>query len=75
MENIVSDSPNLNVETVPVKEASVGLDAIAAKMAAMRNASPRNPQAATEDTGTKGTHADGGDWHVLWPSSLWVLVS
>jgi len=37
MENIVTDTPNLVAETVPVKEASVGLDAIAAKMAAMRN--------------------------------------
>ena len=37
MENIVTDSPNLVKETVPVKEASVGMDAIAAKMAAMRN--------------------------------------
>jgi hypothetical protein len=37
MENIVTDRPNLAPETVPVKEASVGLDAIAAKMTAMRN--------------------------------------
>ena len=38
MENIVLDTPNLQQpEVVPVKEASVGLDAIAAKMAAMRN--------------------------------------
>lgn len=47
MENIVNDSPNLNVETVPVKEASTGLDAIAAKMAAMRN-----QVQATNPTGT-----------------------
>jgi len=47
MEVIVNDSPNLTKpETVPVIEASVGLDAIAAKMAAMRNRS-----AATENTG------------------------
>ena len=57
MENIVTDSPNLNVETVPVKEASVGLDAIAAKMAAMRNAAERNRPAATEDTGTGNSPA------------------
>jgi len=37
MENIVTDRPNLQPETVPVKEASQGLDAIAQKMAAMRN--------------------------------------
>ena len=42
MENVVNDSPNLRVETVPVKEASTGLDAIAAKMAAMRNVAERN---------------------------------
>lgn len=37
MESIVIDTPNLPAETVPVREASVGLDSIAAKMAAMRN--------------------------------------
>jgi len=37
MDTIVADIPNLPVETVPVKEASAGLDTIAAKMAAMRN--------------------------------------
>lgn len=37
MDNLVIDTPNLTPETVPVKEASIGLDAIAAKMAAMRN--------------------------------------
>ena len=52
MENIVIDKPNLQTETVPVKEASVGLDAIAAKMAAMRN-----QVAATIEPGT-GTPAE-----------------
>ena len=42
MENVVNDKPNLVAETVPVKEASTGLDAIAAKMAAMRNVAERN---------------------------------
>lgn len=37
MENIVVDKPNLTPETVPVQESSSGLDAIAQKMAAMRN--------------------------------------
>jgi len=37
MENIVMDKPNLTPETVRVPEASTGLDAIAQKMAAMRN--------------------------------------
>ena len=52
MENIVVDRPNLQPETVPVAEASVGLDAIAAKMAAMRN-----HVAATIQPGT-GTNAE-----------------
>lgn len=48
METIVNDSPNLaKPETVPVKEASTGLDAIAAKMAAMRN----QQQKSLEQTG------------------------
>ena len=51
MDNIVMDSPNLQVETVPVKEASVGLDAIAAKMAAMKQ-SVRNQLEATNPIGT-----------------------
>jgi ribosomal protein S16 len=50
MDNIVIDKPNLAPETVPVKEASVGLDAIAAKMAAMRN-----QVAATIPPGTGST--------------------
>lgn len=38
MENVVQDAPNLPVaETVPVQKVDSGLDAIAAKMAAMRN--------------------------------------
>ena len=36
-DTIVSDKPNLNVETVPVQNSNTGLDAIAQKMAAMRN--------------------------------------
>ena len=45
MENVVQDSPNLPVaETVPVQKIDSGLDAIAAKMAAMRNqVAPTNP--------------------------------
>ena len=47
MDTVVKDIPNVPVDTVPVKEASVGLDAIAAKMAAMRN-----QVAATTPAGT-----------------------
>ena len=61
MENIVTDSPNVPVDTVPVKEASVGLDAIAAKMAAMTEQAVRNRPAATEDTGTGRSQAAAKD--------------
>ena len=47
MDTIVQDTPNLQPETVPVKEASVGLDAIAQKMAAMRNQVPATNQPGT----------------------------
>ena len=49
MENVITDTPNVVVDTVPVKEASIGLDAIAAKMAAM---TMRNQPVATNSTGT-----------------------
>lgn len=52
MDNIVSDIPNVQVDTVPVKEASVGLDAIAQKMAAMKQDTLRNQMRATEPAGT-----------------------
>lgn len=39
MDNIIQDKPNLQPEVVPVQD-STGLDAIAAKMAAMRNQTP-----------------------------------
>jgi hypothetical protein len=49
MDTLVSDKPNLTPEVVPVQN-SVGLDAIAEKMAAMRNQSPAtNPT----ETGVK----------------------
>jgi len=47
MDTIVKDVPNLQPETVQVQEASTGLEAIAQKMAAMRNQVP-----ATKPTGT-----------------------
>jgi len=52
MENIVTDKPNLVAETVPVKEASVSLDTIAQKMAAMKSQVLRNLPPATENIGT-----------------------
>jgi hypothetical protein len=52
MDVIVNDKPNLAPETVPVKEASTGLDAIAAKMAAMRNIAERNRPQQPEHAGT-----------------------
>jgi len=52
MDNIVQDTPNLQPEVVPVQEVSTGLEAIAAKMAAMRNQVP-----ATEPTETGSSKA------------------
>ena len=53
MDTIVADIPNLQPETVPVKNVSVSDDAIAAKMAAMRN----QVAATMPETGT-GTTAE-----------------
>jgi len=50
MENIVTDTPNLIPEVVPVQEASQGLDSIAQKMAAMREQTLRNQMRNTEPT-------------------------
>ena len=48
MDTVVNDIPNVPVDTVPVKEASQGLDSvIAAKMAAMRNQVAANLPAGT----------------------------
>lgn len=55
MDVIVNDRPNLQPETVPVVEASTSLDAIAAKMAAMRGAG-RNQ---TEQPDGNGTGSSG----------------
>ena len=50
MENIVTDRPTLNAETVPVENVSTGLDAIAQKMAAMKDLTLRNQMRNTEST-------------------------
>ena len=50
MDTLVSDKPNLAPEVVPVQNLSTGLEAIAQKMAAMRN-----PLQATEPTETGST--------------------
>lgn len=42
METIVADRPNVQVDTVPVNNVNTGLDAIAAKMAAMKETTLRN---------------------------------
>jgi len=52
MDNIVQDTPNLKPEVVPVQEVSTGLEAIAQKMAAMRN-----QFSATEPTETGSSKA------------------
>lgn len=52
MDTIVQDKPNLTPETVPVQEVSNGMDAIASKMAAMREQTLRNQMRATKPTET-----------------------
>jgi hypothetical protein len=52
MDNIVQDTPNLKPEVVPVQEVSTGLEAIAAKMAAMRN---QVPATTPTETGAKAS--------------------
>jgi hypothetical protein len=48
MDTIVADRPNLAPETVPVENVSSGLDAIAQKMAAMKEQTLRNQMRNTE---------------------------
>jgi len=55
MDTLVQDKPNLQPETVPVKEASIGLDQIAQKMAAMRNQTPATNQPGTGVSGEAKT--------------------
>lgn len=57
MEVIVSDKPNLKPEAVPVENVSSGLDAIAEKMAAMRQQHVRNQVNATEPAETGSSTA------------------
>ena len=49
MDNIVMDRPNVPTDTVPVQKVDTGLDAIAAKMAAMRNQVPDTKPVETGD--------------------------
>lgn len=48
MDTIVADKPNLTPETVPVQNVNSGLDAIANKMAAMKEMTLRNQMKATD---------------------------
>ena len=57
MENIVSDKPNLVVETVPAQNDSSGLESIAQKMAAMRNQVQATNPAETGSTKPAGSAA------------------
>lgn len=60
METQVLDKPNLPPETVPVENVSSGLDAIASKMAAMKEQTLRNQMFATSlaETGSPDAAAD-----------------
>ena len=54
MENIVMDRPNVPTDTVPVQKVDTGLDAIAAKMAEMRNHTRNQvPDTKPVETGDK----------------------
>ncbi len=57
METQVLDKPNLPPETVPVENVSSGLDAIASKMAAMKEQTLRNQMLATSQTETGSPEA------------------
>ena len=59
MDTLVADKPNLAPETVPVENVSVGLDAIAQKMAAMKEQTSRNQMRATETPETGSTKPAG----------------
>lgn len=72
MDTIVNDSPNLQPEAVPVENVSVGLDSIAAKMAAMRNAQPRNQEAGTK-TAEAGTSEPASKEVPVAPEGVEVL--
>ena len=61
MENIVTDRPNLASETVPVENVSSGLDAIAQKMAAMKEQTLRNQMRNTESAEAGSTEAAAKD--------------
>jgi len=61
MENIVTDRPNLTPETVPVENVSTGLDAIAQKMAAMKQDTLRNQLRNTESTETGSAKPAGSN--------------
>lgn len=59
MDTIVTDKPNLTPETVPVENVSTGLDAIAQKMAAMKEQTLRNQIGNTEQAETGSTKPAG----------------
>lgn len=65
MDTIVNDKPNLVAETVPVQEASQGLESIASKMAAMRQQHVRNQMPATNKTETGSSDAAASEAPVV----------
>lgn len=72
MDNIVQDKPNLQAEVVPV-QSSTGLDAIAQKMAAMKQDTLRNQLRATEPTET-GVEASAEAEAPVAPEGVEVLA-
>lgn len=59
MDTLVADKPNLAPETVPVENVSTGLDAIAQKMAAMKEQTLRNQIGNTDSPETGSTKPAG----------------
>jgi hypothetical protein len=59
MDTLVADKPNLQPETVPVENVSIGLDSIAQKMAAMKEQTLRNQMGSTNSTETGSTKPAG----------------
>ena len=76
MDNIVMDRPNVTSDTVPVQKVDTGLDAIAAKMTAMRNQVPDtkpvetgNPLVATNESPVAPEGVDNTEPEVADPAT------
>jgi hypothetical protein len=71
MDTLVQDKPNLQPETVPVENVSLGLDSIAAKMAAMKEQTLRNQTGSTNSAET-GSEKPAGKTAPVAPEGIEV---